>query len=120
LIGLKEHQQSKDSIIVELQAKISECSSKKKRADVLLRGLSSEKQKWIVCMRMLSSKYSSVTGDVLLTSGYITMLSCFGQLYRSMCIQKWSKDLIEDGLQVSSEFVFSELFGDSYKIRRWH
>lgn len=43
LIGLKEHQQSKDGIINALQEEIQECNLKKKRADTLLRGLSAEK-----------------------------------------------------------------------------
>jgi hypothetical protein len=43
LKGLKEHQKSKDDIIEELRAEIEDCSVRKKRADTLLKGLSSEK-----------------------------------------------------------------------------
>jgi hypothetical protein len=60
LQGLKEHQKSKDEIIEELRAEIQDCSIRKKRADILLKGLSAEKQKWIVCTRMLASKYTSL------------------------------------------------------------
>jgi dynein heavy chain len=74
LVGLKEHQQSKDEIIEELRNEINDCSIRKKRADLLLRGLRAEKQKWVVCIRMLAQKYHSVAGDVLLTSGFITLL----------------------------------------------
>lgn len=77
LVGLKEHQQSKDGIIAELRDEINDCSIRKKRADLLLRGLSAEKQKWVVCIRMLAQKYHSVAGDVLLTSGFITLLGGF-------------------------------------------
>ena len=28
--------------------------------------------------------------------------------------------LNEEGFSCSKEFVFTELFGDSYKIRKWH
>jgi dynein heavy chain len=71
-------------------------------------------------MRMLSTKYSSVTGEVLLTSGYVNLLSAFSQRYRKVCIFKWQKALNEEGLECNSEFNFTELFGNSYKIRRWH
>ena len=74
LTGLKEHQISKDQTIDELKKKIHECTIKKKRADSLLKGLSQEKQKWIVCMRVLNQKYGTVLGDVLLSAGYISML----------------------------------------------
>jgi hypothetical protein len=43
----------------------------------LLKGLSAEKQKWIVCTRMLAAKYTTVTGDVLLSAGYITLIGGF-------------------------------------------
>ena len=86
LKGLKEHQKSKDDIIEELRAEIEDCSVRKKRADTLLKGLSSEKQKWIVCTRMLSSKYNTVTGDVLLSAGYITLLGGFDQRFRNKVI----------------------------------
>lgn len=69
---------------------------------------------------MLSTKYTSVTGDVLLTSGYITLLSGFSMKYRNKCLQAWSKILIDEGLMCTPEFIFTELFGDSYQIRRWH
>jgi len=28
--------------------------------------------------------------------------------------------LIDEGFECSKEFVFTELFGDNYKIRKWH
>lgn len=103
-----------------LRAEIQDCTLRKKRADVLLKGLSAEKQKWIVCTRMLAAKYSTVTGDVLLSAGYITLLGGFSQRYRARLLQKWTKSLSDEGFQCSKEFVFTELFGDSYQIRKWH
>lgn len=93
---------------------------RKKRADLLLKGLAAEKQKWIVCTRMLAAKYTTVTGDVLLSAGYITLLGGFSQRYRARLLQKWTKALTDAGFQCSKEFVFTELFGDSYQIGKWH
>jgi dynein heavy chain len=117
---LKEHQQSKDEIIEELKEEIKECNLRKRRADTLLRGLSSEKQKWIVCMRMLSSKNNTVVGDVILSSCFITLLSGFEQKYRERCLHKWNRVLNDLGFTRTTEFSLVELFGDSYKIRKWH
>ena len=69
---------------------------------------------------MLTTKYSTVTGDVLLSAGYITLIAAFNQKFRNKIIQKWGKTLGEEGFPCSKEFVFTELFGDSYKIRKWH
>ena len=96
-----------------MRNEIQDCSIRKKRADHLLKGLSAEKQKWMVCMRMLSSKNNTVIGDVLLSSGFITLLSGFPQKFRRRCIQKWAKILNEMGFQRSAEFSLAELFGDS-------
>ena len=103
-----------------MRAEIQDCTTRKRRADVLLKGLSAEKQKWIVCTRMLAAKYTTVTGDVLLSAGYITLLGGFSQRYRARLIQKWAKALTDEGFQCSKEFIFTELFGDSYQIRKWH
>ena len=120
MVGLKEQQQSKDEVIEELRNEINDCSVRKKRADLLLRGLRAEKQKWVVCIRMLASKFHSVAGDVLLTSGFITLLGGLPQKYRGKCLTKWARQLHENGFDSGDEFVFAELFGDSFKIRRWH
>jgi hypothetical protein len=46
---------------------------------------------------MLSAKYTTVTGDVLLSAGYITLLGGFSQRYRGLLLQKWTKSLTEEG-----------------------
>jgi dynein heavy chain len=69
---------------------------------------------------MLSNKYSTVTGDVLISAGFISLLGGFNQNYRSKIIRKWQKILTEEGFPCSKEFSFSELFGDAFKIRKWH
>ena len=43
-----------------LEIEIDDCNLRKKRADNLTKGLSAEKQKQIVCQRMLASKYATV------------------------------------------------------------
>ena len=47
-----------------------------------MKGLNAEQQKWVVCTRMLNSKYDTVQGDVLLAAGYITMAGVFTQKFR--------------------------------------
>lgn len=69
---------------------------------------------------MLSTKYSTVTGDVLLSAGYISLIGAFDQRHRLKLISRWSRALTDGGFTCSQNFELTELFGDSYKIRRWH
>ena len=71
-------------------------------------------------MRMLSSKNNTVVGDVILSSGFITLLSGFPEKHRNRCLHKWTKILHDMGFQRSTEFSLTELFGDSDRIRTWH
>ena len=109
----------KENEIEELRGKVADCKIKKRRADILLRGLSSEKQKWIVCTRMLSGKYLTVSGDVLLSAAFISLLPGFTHKFRNKLLKKWSIFLNEHGLAVSDNFNFNDLFGDSMEIRQW-
>ena len=68
---------------------------------------------------MLSSKYSTVLGDVLLSSAYICLLSGFTNKYRLKLVKKWTKTLEQLGLPVSENYSFTELFGDTMKTREW-
>ena len=89
LKGLKLHQETKQKAIDELKEQIDGTITHKRRAETLLKGLSAEKQKWVVCTRMLSGKYDTVQGDVLIAAAFITMGSAFTQKYRLKLIAKW-------------------------------
>jgi len=79
---------------------------RKRRADALLRGLSSEKQKWIVCSRMLESKYSTVSGDVVLAAAIVTFGGGFIFNYRKQLVEKWNITALEpNGLPCSENFL---------------
>ena len=40
-----------------LRDELRDCKERKRRADTLMRGLATEKQKWIVCTRVLATKF---------------------------------------------------------------
>ena len=79
---LKQDHLIKEQEIRLLQRQIDECSLKKERATKLLNGLGGEKQKWLVCNRMIAKKFLTIQGDVLLGAAFITYLSAFTQKYR--------------------------------------
>ncbi len=76
-----------------LQREIDECSVKKDRAGKLLNGLGGEKQKWLVCNRMIDKRFVTIQGDVLMGAAFITYLSPFTQKFRERTVERWS-DLI--------------------------
>lgn len=85
-----------------------------------MRGLSAEKQKWIVCQRMLDTKYSTVSGDVVLGAAMITYGGAFTEKYRKVLLKKWQQNCLKPNeLQFSDDFSLVELFGDNFKIREW-
>lgn len=120
LDGMKIHQEEKQKLIDELKENIDSTILRKRRSDQLMKGLNAEQQKWVVCTRMLNSKYDTVQGDVLLAAGYITMAGVFTQKFRQDMITSWQECIKKADLQCSEIFGFQELFGDNFKIREWH
>jgi len=118
--GLQIHQDEKTVIINDLKANIEDTILKRKRAERLLKNLTSEQQKWIVCSRMLTSKYDTVQGDVVLTACYVTMCSGFTPKFRKNIISRWQACLLKESITYNSVFEFQEMFGDNFKIREWH
>lgn len=82
-------------MIDELKDEISDLTSRKRRADALLRGLNSENQKWVVCNRMLEENNKNLNGDVLLASAIITYGGMFTYSYRRELIKIWQRKAIE-------------------------
>lgn len=88
---------------------------RKRRADALLRGLSSEKQKWIVCSRMLDAKYQTVSGDVVLAAAIVTFGGAFIFSFRKQLVERWQTTaLVTNALTCSENFLIQELFGDNF------
>lgn len=91
---LQEHQEEKTKQVEELRVDISETTTRKKRGEDILKSLLVEKQKWIVCSRMLHSKYASVNGDVVMGAAIIIFGGGFTEKYRQILIQKWLTDCL--------------------------
>ena len=104
--GLKVQSEEKKSRISKLGTDIDSTILKKHRSDTLMKGLNAEQQKWVVCTRMLNSKYETVQGDVLLAAGYITMAGGFTSKYRVDLVKEWQKCLKESDLPCSELFGF--------------
>jgi dynein heavy chain len=92
---------------------------KKERAAKLLNGLGGERQKWLVCNRMIDKRFVTIQGDVLLGAAFITYLSGFTQKFREMSVENWGSIIKLHGIAISDDFSFNKTFGDQIKIKEW-
>lgn len=69
---------------------------------------------------MLSNKYDTVQGDVVLTACYITMGALYTAKYRKKLVFRWQDCLKKLEVPFNDIFEFQEMFGDNIKIREWH
>jgi len=92
---------------------------KQERANKLLAGLGGEKQKWLVCNRMIAKKFITIQGDVLMGAAFMTYLSSFTQKFRDESVAKWERMIRLLSIRVSEDFSFNKIFGDPLKIKEW-
>lgn len=102
-----------------LQAEIDECSVKKERAAKLLSGLGGERQKWLVCSRMIDKKFVTIQGDVLIGAAFITYMCAFTQKFRERSVEMWGSIIRRHGIAISDDFSFNKTFGDQIKVKEW-
>lgn len=119
--NLRSDQISLEKQVDILREELKDCRERKRRADILLKSLATEKQKWMVCLRMLTGKSQNLGGDVMLAAAYITLLSGFTKKYRQRLIAMWLDYLGNTSFNVSKPDHFSlpDLLGDSIEIRNW-
>ena len=63
--------------------------------------------------------YSNLTGDVLVSSGYIAYLGVFMKSYRDEVIEGWVALLGERAVPRSDAFGLDKVLGDPVAIREW-
>lgn len=78
---------------------------RRKRAEALIRGLEGEKQKWVVCCRVLDDSERSVSGDVVLAAAIINYGGGFAFSYRRQLIETWQTQSLRPlGLNTTPNF----------------
>jgi dynein heavy chain len=103
----------------DLQASVTDCSNKLRRAEQLITGLGGERDRWGQLSKELAVEYENVTGDVMLSSGVIAYLGPFTDGYRKSATTEWGSILQEKHITCSKEFKLSETLGNPVDIRDW-
>ncbi|MED6291229.1 Dynein heavy chain 3, axonemal, partial [Characodon lateralis] len=103
----------------DLEDNIELCSQKLIRAEKLIGGLGGEKDRWIEAARQLDMRYTSLTGDILLSSGTVSYLGAFTVDYRKNCQEQWHKLCQEKKIPCSENFTLTSTLGNQVAIRAW-
>lgn len=104
----------------DLEAQAALCALKLERAEELISGLGGEKTRWTEIAEQLKVTYSNLTGDVLVSSGYIAYLGVFMKSYRDEVIESWVSLLGERAVPRSDTFALAKVLGDPVAIREWN
>ncbi|XP_054640454.1 dynein axonemal heavy chain 1 isoform X2 [Dunckerocampus dactyliophorus] len=133
LKAAKEKQEAVESGIVALQVKYQDCLAKKNeldhkfqlceirlvRADKLIAGLADEKTRWKDTVQHLEYMVNNVSGDVLLSAGYVAYLGPFTGEYRAALAEEWLQCFKKLNVPHTDAPSLMTTLGDPVKIRSW-
>ena len=77
----------------ELKAEKENVQNKIGKSESLLMSLSSEKSRWEISSKEFVNQFKTLTGDVLLSSAFLTYLGFFDQYYRELLFGTWKNYL---------------------------
>eukprot|EP00878_Enallax_costatus_P031925 GHUV01034994.1.p1 GENE.GHUV01034994.1~~GHUV01034994.1.p1 ORF type:complete len:506 (+),score=169.08 GHUV01034994.1:358-1875(+) len=73
----------------QLEEEVALCKTKLERATKLIGGLGGEKTRWSEVAKKLAADYTNLTGDVLLSAGFIAYLGPYTAAYRERAVGQW-------------------------------
>ena len=103
----------------QLEIDVDNCKKKLDRAEKLIGGLGGEKTRWTAVAKQLNSDYTNLTGDVLLSSGFIAYLGAFTAKYREKASTKWVTTCQTQEIPCSDKFSLQAVLGQPVTIRDW-
>jgi dynein heavy chain len=60
-----------------------------------------------------------MTGNILLSSAFVSYLGPFTAEYRNICVEKWIKMFIDRGIPTSKDYNLERVLSDENQIREW-
>lgn len=82
------------------------------RAEKLLGGLSSESERWQISVDKLQEDLKNMTGNILLSSGFISYLGPFTAGFRIQLVDQWIRMFIENKVPTSKDFQIERILSD--------
>jgi len=103
----------------QLEQDVDMCSKKLVRAEKLISGLGGEKTRWTEVAAGLGGDFVNLTGDIMLSSGYIAYLGAFTIKYRDEACGNWKQLCQTSQIPASDTFSLVKVLGEPVKIRDW-
>ncbi|KAA6358077.1 MAG: putative dynein heavy chain, partial [Streblomastix strix] len=91
----------------KIEAEMEATRVKLNRAEKLLNGLQGEHERWTQTVQDLDQSRSTLLGDALVATGYVTYLGPFTSEYRKQMAAQWVKYISKKGIPVKTEGEFS-------------
>ncbi|KAA6360270.1 MAG: putative dynein heavy chain, partial [Streblomastix strix] len=121
LAQLKAKYDASVSKKAKIESEIEATRVKLDRAEKLLSGLSDEYQRWTQTVKDLTASRSTLLGDALIATGYVTYLGPFTSEYRKQLSAQWVKYISKKQIPVKTEGEFSldATLGNPIQVRAW-
>ncbi|XP_067124238.1 dynein axonemal heavy chain 1-like [Centruroides vittatus] len=118
LIHLQQQFQESTKAKMQLDNEISHTQLKLSRGNKIVEKLRDEKKQWNEKIERYEYKLINLTGNMLISSGYISYLGPFIMEYRKNITNIWMEKLEEHNIPYSKR-NFIDLLGDSVMIQKW-
>lgn len=82
-------------------------------------GLSSESERWQVSVNQLSEDLTNMTGNIMLSSAFVSYLGPFTAGFRAKLQSQWIKLFLDKGVPTSKDFTLERILSDDNQIREW-
>jgi len=102
-----------------LEKEAALCQKKLERAGKLINGLGGEKIRWGEICKKLSEDYGNLTGDIILSAGFIAYLGAFTSEYRSLAVTEWLALCRAAAIPCTEKYSLQTVMGEPVKIRSW-
>eukprot|EP00756_Hemistasia_phaeocysticola_P025139 Hpha_TRINITY_DN15989_c0_g2::TRINITY_DN15989_c0_g2_i1::g.72379::m.72379/K10408/DNAH; dynein heavy chain, axonemal len=100
-----------------LKREAEKTAAKLQRAEELVSGLGSERDRWTTSIARYELGIENLIGDVLLASGMLSYIGPFTGEFRDTLSQQWRKGI--KGLPLSKNFAFVDFYSEPTEVRQW-
>jgi dynein heavy chain len=104
----------------QLTSEALDLEDKLSRAEKLINGLSGEYIRWTKSIHDIENQSSTILGDVVISSAFLSYAGPFDAEYRSKLLTMWASDVKSKNMQMSQGFATSNFLSSSIDVREWN
>ncbi len=104
----------------DLERQVNDCEVKLQRAEKLIGGLGGEKDRWTQVAMELGRQYTNLTGDILISAGFVAYLGPYTKPFREDATRLWAGKLRGLSIPCADAFSLTTSLGEPVRIRDWN